>query len=211
MLRGTKSALRRRRAADWRRGDLAVLGCSVRKTSARTTSCTRCREVSALHAGVSHRAVVKLLIAGSGAPSMQEGATGRRRSWTPARRAIWRLPGSCCGHARQDPHAEDRDGHTALEGAREHGHDKVAALVEDRGGLPGLKKRRAAEDVEHGRWGVETCRSRKTRATASTRRRARPRHHAIASRSRPSRARIGGDRRPDPAAARDAWICQEAA
>ena len=36
-----------------------------------------------------------------------------------------------------DPHAEDRDGHTALDLAREHGHDKVAALVEDRGGLPG--------------------------------------------------------------------------
>ena len=35
-----------------------------------------------------------------------------------------------------DPHAEDRDGHTALDLADAR-HSKVAALVEDRGGLPG--------------------------------------------------------------------------
>ena len=95
---------------------------------------------TALHAGIAHRAVVKLLI-----DDFRADVNSRRRDGSTA------LMDACeAGDleiARElldtygaDPHAEDRDGHTALDLAREHGHSKVAALVEDRGGLPGLKK-----------------------------------------------------------------------
>ena len=95
---------------------------------------------TALHAGIAHRAVVKLLI-----EDFRADVNSRRRDGSTA------LMDACeagdleiCKELLDtygaDPHAEDRDGHTALDLAREHGHSKVAALVEDRGGLPGLKK-----------------------------------------------------------------------
>ena len=159
---------------------------------------------TALHAGIAHRAVVKLLI-----EDFRADVNARRRDGSTA------LMDACeAGDleiARElldiygaDPHAEDRDGHTALDLAREHGHSKVAALVEDRGGLPGLKKSVARPAKEKSlATGVEA-----TPLSQNARDRLYTAPRAVAStQSREVAAvarRIGGDRRPDPAAARDA-------
>ena len=155
---------------------------------------------TALHAGVSHRAVVKLLIEDFAPTSMQEGATGRRRS-DACEAGDLEIARELLDTYGADPHAEDRDGHTALDLAREHGHDKVAALVEDRGGLPGLKKSVARPDKDRTLGGVEA-----TPLDGNARDRLYTAPRAVAStQSREVAAvarRIGGDRRPDPAAAR---------
>ena len=158
---------------------------------------------TALHAGIAHRAVVKLLI-----EDFRADVNSRRRDGSTA------LMDACeAGDlevARElldiygaDPHAEDRDGHTALDLAREHGHSKVAALVEDRGGLPGLKKSVARPDKDRTLGGVEATplsQNARDRLYTAPRAVASPQSREVAAVAR----RIGGDRRPDPAAARDA-------
>ena len=159
---------------------------------------------TALHAGIAHRAVVKLLI-----EDFRADVNARRRDGSTA------LMDACeAGDleiARElldiygaDPHAEDRDGHTALDLAREHGHSKVAALVEDRGGLPGLKKSVARPAKEKSlATGVEATplsQNARDRLYTAPRAVADPQSREVAAVAR----RIGGDRTPDPAAARDA-------
>ena len=158
---------------------------------------------TALHAGIAHRTIIKLLI-----EDFRADVNSRRRDGSTA------LMDACEAGELEivkelldtygaDPHAEDRDGHTALDLAREHGHSKVAALVEDRGGLPGLKKSVARPDKDRTLGGVEATplsQNARDRLYTAPRAVASPQSREVAAVAR----RIGGDRRPDPAAARDA-------
>lgn len=96
--------------------------------------------VTALHAGVAHKAVVKLLIGDFRADVNRRRRDGSTALMDACEVGDLKAATALLDTYGADPHIEDKDGHTALDLARENEHSKVAKLVEDRGGLPGLKR-----------------------------------------------------------------------